>query len=234
MTYEINIASKGSDKKIEELIREIESILFDGGLYALSKNDIYDKLLFLFDKYDDNHFLSTNSNYKNARLLKTTETKIKNAKLNIAQKFYDDTEYNSILFDFVVLIATKPGVITESKKSGSCFDFVIENVVTRKAVEAKLKEITNDTLDYSFNTERVTINKVNFLKLLSFVYTNTENPDKNLAKLIADAKRENGMSEAVKVLNELTGKDIGAIIECTFDVAKSICSFIKKRTINQQ
>ncbi len=62
-------------------------------LFSYQKNDICDYVLYLFNKYDSAHFLDSHSNTENERLLKTTASKIKASKKNIAVKFMSDIEY---------------------------------------------------------------------------------------------------------------------------------------------
>jgi hypothetical protein len=57
------------------------------GFNALSKNDFYDYVLYLFNKYDANHFLSARPNYENAQTLRVTPQKIATSKENITLKY---------------------------------------------------------------------------------------------------------------------------------------------------
>jgi hypothetical protein len=75
------------ENSAKDFVSALWNKIADTGFNTLSKNDIYDYLLYLFNKYGDTHFLDENSNYENAVLLRVTETKIKNSKLNIALKY---------------------------------------------------------------------------------------------------------------------------------------------------
>lgn len=49
---------------------------------------------------------------------------------------------------------------------GDKFYFTIENRALYDILESKLKAITLDTLDYSFNTEKVSVSVISFLDML--------------------------------------------------------------------
>lgn len=155
-------AIKGTNAElfVSTLWQRVES----GGFLAFSKNDICDYLLYLFNKYGD-HFLDENPNELNERLLKTTAAKIKATKKNIAVKFMDDKEYGGIFVQFLANFAQN---IAEKRVivKGDRLHFVLENRALRDIIEAKLKKLTQDTLDYSFNSEKVSISAENFFALL--------------------------------------------------------------------
>ena len=135
-------------------------------LFSYQKNDICDYVLYLFNKYDSAHFLDSLSNAENERLLKTTASKIKASKKNIAVKFMDSAEYDNIFNAFLANLA-----IGVKNKTIHIDDervrLVIENPVLRDILSSKLKAITDDTLDYSLNSEKVSISSKNFLAMIS-------------------------------------------------------------------
>jgi hypothetical protein len=154
-------------KPAEEFASALWNKITDTGFNTLSKNDIYDYLLYLFNKYGDIHFLDEKSNYENAVLLRVTETKIKNSKLNIALKYKTSEEKQNALPLFLQKLSQKPkgGGIWLSKDE-THFGFVVEDLQVRMELENLLKTQTGTTLDYSFNSEKVSIEKVCFLELI--------------------------------------------------------------------
>lgn len=134
-------------------------------LFSYQKNDICDYVLYLFNRHDSAHFLDTNSNEQNERLLKMTASKIKSSKKNIAVKFMDKIEYSNILKtfidDFPNNIKSKKIVVRDEN-----FHFVIENRALRDILEANLKDKAQDTLDYSLNGEKVFISIDSFFTML--------------------------------------------------------------------
>ena len=157
-----------------ELINELWEKLKSSGLYAYSKNDIYDYLIYLLNKYDEKHFFDTNSNASNSRLLKVSQTRIKIAKTNISVKFMDEKEYDEIFVNFLNNCASSVVKFDENIGNGK-IKFVIENPAIKAVLEAKLKSAVSDTLDYSFNKEIVTIDAKNFIETLNLEYENLKN-----------------------------------------------------------
>ena len=135
-------------------------------LFSYQKNDICDYVLYLFNKYDSLHFLDSLSNAENERLLKTTASKIKASKKNIAVKFMDSAEYDNVFSTFLanldIGVKNKTIHIDDERVR-----LVIENPVLRDILSSKLKAITDDTLDYSLNSEKVSISSKNFLAMIS-------------------------------------------------------------------
>ena len=145
---------------------DLWSEIVDKALFSRPKNDICDYLLYLFNKHDSAHFLDSNSNEKNERLLKMNASKIKSTKKNIAIKFMDSDEYEKIFNTFInkefkEKLNTKKVLI-----KGDKFYFVIENRALRDIIEARLKDKAQDTLDYSFNSERVFVSIDSFFAIL--------------------------------------------------------------------
>lgn len=144
---------------------DLWSEIVDSALFSRPKNDICDYLLYLFNKHDSAHFLDLNSNEQNERLLKMNASKIKSTKKNIAIKFMDSNEYDKIFGDFLDRLAIR----VENKTIRIDDDnvkLVIENPALRDILASKLKVITDDTLDFSLNSEKVSISSKNFLAML--------------------------------------------------------------------
>jgi hypothetical protein len=126
----MEIKFNGSEQFANELLEKIT----DTGFNAMSKNDLYDYILYLFDKYSEENFLSTRSNFENALYFKVTEQKIKNSKLNINLK-YRQTDSISIITKFLAGLNTKS---IKQTKDGN-FEFVIEDYYIRMCLENEEK-----------------------------------------------------------------------------------------------
>lgn len=117
-------------------------------------------MLFLMDKYSENRFLKNNSNFENARLLKLSEQRVKNLKLNINLKFGNE-EPEVVIADFFMNLTEE-----NFKRVDGKYEFVLEDSYTRMCIESVLKRSGN-TLDYKINTEKVQIDGENLQKFLS-------------------------------------------------------------------
>ena len=113
------------DKIIEsinykEFSTELLKKIFEMGIGTYSKNDMYDYILYVANKHSSERFLDKQTNYDNAVLLKVTETKIKNTKLNISLKYKNETEKNKLFEDFLFKIPNS---------SCKCNEYLIEPVI---------------------------------------------------------------------------------------------------------
>jgi hypothetical protein len=162
-TMELQVTEQNAKQFVTALWQKIT----DTGFNSLSKNDFYDYVLYLFNKYAAPHFLDENSNYENAVLLKVTEAKIKTSKMNIALKYKSPREREDALSAFLrkISLQSKTGAIWLDCDE-SHFKFIIEDTLVRMELENLLKTLTGTTLDYRFNNEKVTIEKVCFLHVI--------------------------------------------------------------------
>lgn len=147
----INVSKENSKKLVEELIGKISEM----GLYTMQKNDLNDYLLFLLDKYSNEQFLENSSNFDNAKMFKVSEAKLKNSKLNIDLKFREGNDYLTEIQKFLENLNVNNFRLNHS---GDAYIFVLDNKYTRMCIENVLKKSGN-TLNYSFNPERVEMNK---------------------------------------------------------------------------
>ena len=152
----MNIKITNSDYFVKDLVSKIH----ETGFYGMSKTDFYDYVLFLMDKYSKNRFLKNNSNFENARLLKLSEQRVKNLKLNINLKFGNE-EPEVVIADFFMNLTEE-----NFKRVDGKYEFVLEDSYTRMCIENVLKRSGN-TLDYKINTEKVQIDGENLQKFLS-------------------------------------------------------------------
>ena len=193
--------------------------IVDERLFSYQKNDICDYLLYLFNKHDSAHFLDSNTNEQNERLLKMNASKIKSSKKNIAIKFMDSDEYDKIFGDFLDRLA----ISVENKTiriDDDSVKLVIENPALRDILASKLKVITDDTLDFSLNSEKVSISSKNFLAML-----HNEVSQENLAQYYSTIK-----SLESKYKKEKVKSVASEILKVGANVA-SIINLIKQREV---
>lgn len=214
----------------EKLIGELWNEIKTNGVYGRSKTDFYDYILYLLNKYDEKHFLSSNDNETNERLLKITAARIKTAKKNISVKFMDNSEYEKIFQNFIQRIAN--GNIPSLEDNGKSYTMVIEDTALRSIIEAKLKRIANTTLDYKLNTELVTISHKAFVELL--VAESENSPEnikdflKNFLKTLKDNENKNDIKQMIK-----TVIDSGSFETFGLNALKAIAQFIYKKFENK-
>ncbi len=101
----------------------------------MSKTDFYDYVLYLLDKHSENHFLSGNTNFENARLLKIPESRVKSLKLNIDLKFCEESEKDSlvVITNFLSKLTESNFISDESKNR---YIFVLDDKYTRMCIKA--------------------------------------------------------------------------------------------------
>lgn len=212
-----------------ELINELWDKLQSSGLYAYSKNDIYDYLIYLLNKYDENRFFDTNSNALNSRLLKVSQTRIKTAKTNISVKFMSENEYDEIFINFLNDCKNNLIKFKESIKKGK-IKFVLENPATRLVLETKLKNAISDTLDYHLNKEIVEIEANNFLSMLLKELEILEN-NKNLNQ--KDKKLLEKLQEVKKIIKkEKNKKELKENIEAGINISTKFTTQIVTSAIS--
>ena len=157
-----------ADKFLNELWQRINEY----SLLNASKNDIGDYIIYLLNKYcvyvekdvEKERFFDKLSHAEIEKILKINSARIKSAENNIKIKYADDIDENSLFDDFINDLLDEKIVLR--KAGDEKIKFVIENKAKRSIIEAKLKELCADTLDSSFNSEIVTIDIKNFLKML--------------------------------------------------------------------
>jgi len=156
----MNINIKG--KSAENFVIELNEKISQTGYNILSKNDLYDFLLYLFNKHNDRKFLDEDSNYENLIALKITEARLKTAKLNIALKYKTDEERRKSFILFLKKLAQNKITIIEKD---DIFIFCIDDPAARLELENCLKEKLGVTLEYGENRERVKIEKYALLRI---------------------------------------------------------------------
>lgn len=220
-----------------EFSEELWGKVKENGFGAWGKNDIYDYLLYLFNKHGGG-FFDANSNEQNERLLKTTATKIKASKKNIAVKFMDDGEYGDILKVFWMDFINKK-IPMEASDDNQKIELTIENKVVRDILNARLKANGRAGLDLpNFNTEKVKMSGGDFVAILESEANDlprrngAQNSQENVEKL------ELALGEAAGKLNEKAGKlKTRMRLQDFFTMAKNApqdygMSFVEKVVLN--
>lgn len=194
-----------------QFTRDFLGKILELGIGTYSKNDLYDFILYTANKNDPGQFLDKQSNYDNAVLLKVSETKVKNSKLNISLKFKTQREKENVLDDFLFKIANKQIKITEDAEKLR-FIFYLDDRYVRMVFENQLKTEEGITLDYAMNQERVTIEKVHFLRFLRTYSKKTE--DFFIKQLSGQLKNDALKSQAGNFVSKLLSvvKDITASV----------------------
>lgn len=171
----IEVNDKSALLLVNELIQKIEQT----GFGAMSKNDIYDFLLYLLNKYSGNHFLENNTNFENALFLKIPESKLKNSKMNINLKFKENNDCNTVIANFLSRLTVDKLKQNESKDG---YVFILDDNYTRMCIESVLKK-DGDTLDYRINPEKVEIKKDSLHKFLRQYQNELDNDFRNKEKI---------------------------------------------------
>ena len=163
---------KFKDNHADKFLNELWQRINEYSLLNASKNDIGDYIIYLLNKYcvyvekdvEKERFFDKLSHAEIEKILKINSARIKSAQNNIKIKYADDIDENSLFDDFINDLLDEKIVLR--KAGDEKIKFVIENKAKRSIIETKLKELCADTLDSSFNSEIVTIDIKNFLKML--------------------------------------------------------------------
>ena len=171
----LTFEASNAKKLAEELAA---SIIEKNGFNALSKTDFYDFVLYLLDKYSNEHFLSSFSNQKNALLLKVKPDKIKASKFNIFLKFFSKERQKEVLHQFVTSIINNPEIMQDVKGS-SKIQITIENPTVHFCLDGKMKAELGISPNTSFNNEIAIMEKEAFFKVLRSIVQEDETLKKN-------------------------------------------------------
>ncbi|MCI5969027.1 hypothetical protein [Helicobacter sp.] len=184
----------------------------------MNKNHLYDYLLYLLNKYDENHFFDNNTNAQNERLLKITASKIKNAKKNISVQFMNDEEYENIFEQFIREIFHKNIL----RYSNGKIKITLENPSMQSMLESKLKVYAGEGFEYNLNRESVEVSVVAFMVMLDSTQNqlNDEKLKNKIQELIKEIKKKLHIEQSADLLQALlkAPKDFGVSL---IDVIKT-------------
>jgi len=203
----ISFEANRAKELAEELVKNIQQT----GFNALSKNDFYDFVLYLLDKYSKERFLLKNSNYANARLLKAKPEKIKTSKFNIFLKFSSEEEKKDVLLRFIRQIIN--GEISMKGCDGeNKLQITIEDPAVYFCLEGRMKEKLGTGHDTSFNREIIKIGKKDFFVIMSTIINEDALFAENrsaLEKRIKAEKFADGTDKVVGLLMDGVSKMTG-------------------------
>ena len=201
---------------------EVLTKIFEIGYGTLSKNDLYDFILYCANRHSKSRFLDSQSNYKNALLLKISETRVKNLKLNIALKYKTNDEKEATMQIFLLRICKKEIKIIDQKDK---FEFFLEDTFFRMQFENVLKIKEGVTFEYKQNKEIVEIEKIYMLSLIKEISKETD--DAFLKKFSNELKTD----EAKGKIKKGTMSFLEKVKDITVDFGVDILSEVIKKTI---
>jgi hypothetical protein len=219
------------EKKMNEIIKDIDSEkfknellekIFETGYGTLSKTDLYDYIIYTASRNSKLNFLDTQSNYKNAMLLKVSETKVKNMKLNISLKYKTPEEQNSTMIIFLKRIGNSEIRIKDQKDK---FEFYLEDTFFRMQFENELKTKEGITFEYKQNKEIVEIEKKYMLSIIKQISKESD------ADFLEKFGKELKTKEAKERINTGAISFLEKVKDITVDFGVDILSEIIKKTI---
>lgn len=157
----IDKVAKGKEK---DFLDEFLEHFLDKGLGSLTKYETDVFIFYLLDKYQKTKGLNL-TNYEWSTLLKISERKIKNLRLEVGIRYTSDNDED----DFYLWLSLL-GLISEGYLEFEGTDKVIitiENPYLLRFIEHKLKVLKLPTTDYSFNSERVKLKTSSLESLLT-------------------------------------------------------------------
>lgn len=219
---------ENTDKLVEELWNEIKT----NGMYGRSKNDFYDFVLYILNKYDKNHFLSENDNAYNERLLKINSSRIKSAKKNISVKFMDQKEYEEIFINFIKKLAE--GNLPSLNDDDGSYTMIIEDTALRSVIESKLKRLSNTSLDYKINTEIVTVKHEDFIKMLTAEIDKEDEDIRTLLEsTIKTLKNDKNSQEIKKAIQDVLN-DSDSLQSLSINALKAVSLCIQRKIVSNK
>jgi hypothetical protein len=154
-----------TDQNAQQFVTALWNKITDTGFNALSKNDFYDYVLYLFNKYGESRFLDSSPDYENSLLLRVTPQKIQSSKRNIFLKYAEDAEKN-VAQKLLSKIADKSVALsldTEKKE----YTLTIDDYAMRDYLAALMKRALGKSYDYRQNPENIVVPAADFYAVLS-------------------------------------------------------------------
>lgn len=171
---------------------------------AMSKSEI-DILVFHLLEDSFNQL----SNYEISNLLKISETKVKNLRVN-AYLRYNQNE-NQILKNIIKRLSDSISTKVDIKNNE--VRFTLENPVEKRVMIAKIKEL-GENIDFSFNNEILKLDLLAFFTFLNnisdediFLNALKDNKNKNLKLQEFLGKNETFKEKIIKILNFVKEND---------------------------
>jgi len=159
-----NLIDKVTKGKEKEFLSEFLEHFLDKGLGSLNKSETDIFIFHLLDKFQNENGLSL-SNYEWSSLLKISERKIKNLRLQVGIRYASDNEEDEFHLWLRLLELISEGYIEFDGKDKVIV--TIENPYLLRFIEHQLKTLKLPTTDYGFNKERVKLKTTSLEKLLA-------------------------------------------------------------------
>lgn len=194
---------RSEEEKVEFSILLIEEFQ-KYGYGTLSKNDLQDLIIHCLNMASNEDFINDYSNYDLAGILKTTDTKIKNMRMNITQK-YDDLDSGKQLIKLFKKVIDGKLKITYDNGNNE-ISLGVENNVMKRELETVSKRLGH-TLNYKRNREIVVIDMDLFIDIIE--YLNHEDQNVVYKGLIENEKKLRKSNE-VKALKEKVIENAGS------------------------
>lgn len=131
---------------------------------SVNKSETDILIYYLLNKYQGENELNL-TNFEWSSLLKISERKIKNLRLEVGIRYASDSEQDELHSWFSVLELIANGFL-EFEGPGKVI-LTIENPYLLRFIEHKLKTFKLSATDYSFNSERIKLKVSSLEKLLS-------------------------------------------------------------------
>jgi hypothetical protein len=212
-----------SPENAQALAVELFSKIRGTGFNALSKNDFYDFVLYLLDRYSSERFLSRDSIQQNALLLRAAPAKIRSSRLNIYLKFLPPTEQREGLEKFINLLTSQNVRIN---KEGTKVILTLDDPVVRFCLDAELKFALGVTYDILGNNDLVSLEKEDFYAILRHILHKTG--------LFAPAQMEDlSTSLASLTKEEKAGPVIDFLLDAALETASKVMPLLPIETIRR-
>ena len=187
-----------------EFVFELLDFFLDKGLGSVSKYETDIFIFYIIEKYQKQKGKKL-SNFELSSLLKISERKIKNLKLEVGIRYSSNEEDDELSSWLKLLELISEGFL--EFESAEKIILTIEDPYLLRFIEQNLKISKQPSTDYSFNSERVKL-KVSSLKIL-------------LKKAAEALNMINGKSKAEQTLKSAIRKNYGE------DIRKGLFSILK-------
>jgi hypothetical protein len=180
----------------EQFVAALWHKITDTGFNALSKNDFYDYVLYLFNKYSASHFLDARADYENSLLLRITPQKIQSSKRNIFLKYAEEAEKNTA-GKLLAKIADKSIALSLDGEKKE-YTLTVDDHAMRDYLAGLMKRVLGKSYDYRQNPENVVVSAADFYAVLaralndmrSFPGADTKHIEATIAALKKDATKK--------------------------------------------
>ena len=225
-------------ENLEDFSEELVKYLTDTDIFTRTKTDICEFLIYLTNKYSNN-YLFKNSNYDNSCLLHIKQSKVRLVKEDISVRYMDDDARNDIFMTFLKNIRAESTSSDNEKKSlyyllddEEKFVIYIEDPCVRNEFERYLKKYLGVSCDYSFNREKISVRKSDFLLLLS-KYSNLSD-SKNLHLVVEDLYKQDEKNILANYGNDIIESLLGDWASISVKAVCALCNnFISKIKIRK-